>query len=377
VYNVSILKIILVILVSLSIGGLVGWLIRDRLFGTQPTELFNPFVNSIFEPDKPLLDYSFNNLRLRSYQSSQIKIIEELSDEPEFKAYLFEFTTLGKKMTGQLNLPKQPIANSNPKTILLLRGWVPQGSYQTGVGTSPAAEVFASQGYITVAPDFFGYGGSDPEPTDSWQARLEKPIIIIELLETIKKSGLPIDSEGTDTATSDNIGIWGHSNGGQIALSVLEITGQPIPTTLWAPVTAPFPYSILFFSDEEVDEGKGSRLYVSQLEELYDVFDFSITRYLHLLRGPIQLHQGLLDEAVPYIWNDEFDGKIKAENLRREELLEASEAASLIEDDQNALLEPINFEYFRYPNTDHNMRPSWNAAIQRDLAFFVEHLVQE
>ena len=55
------------------------------------------------------------------------------------------------------------------------------------------------------------------------------------------------------------IGIWGHSNGGQIALTVLEISQKEYPTVLWAPVSKPFPYSILYYTDEAEDRGKALR----------------------------------------------------------------------------------------------------------------------
>ena len=65
--------------------------------------------------------------------------------------------------------------------------------------------------------------------------------------------------------------------------------------------------------------------------------------------------------------------KIKAENKRREELLKEIETST-----QSAVLEtplpPIEINYFKYPNTDHNLQPNWNVAIQRDLKFFENNL---
>lgn len=366
------IKTIFLVLVALVTGVAGGWLIRDRLYDSN-SELAIPFVTHNFEPEKPLLDFTLENLQTRRFNPSQIQIIEEIEDFPEYTSFLFSYVTLGRKMTGQINLPKQNLPE-NPPVIVLVRGYVPLEIFSTGVGTKNVSGAFANAGYITIAPDFFGYGDSDPEPNDTWQARFEKPVAVIELLETIKNTGIPIEPDNSQKVLSDNFGIWAHSNGGQISLATLEITSAKIPITLWAPVTAPFPYSVIFFSDEDADEGKAFRLRTAQFEQLYDVLDFSLTQYLHRLTGPMLLHQGLADDAVHFTWSDKFYQRIQKENERREKIASEIDASPSAEIENAEILDPIEIEYFKYPNTDHNMRPSWNTAIQRDLAFFEKEL---
>ena len=149
-------------------------------------------------------------------------------------------------------------------------------------------------------------------------------------------------------ADSSKIGIWAHSNGGQIALSVLEISGQPIPTTLWAPVSKPFPYSILYYTDEFDDEGKALRAEIARLEKDYDVNDFSITKYFDQIKAPIQLQQGTGDDAVPVTWSNNLNQTLKDKD--------------------------IDITYYIYPGADHNMTPGWDTAVERDLEFFKDKL---
>nr|MBP9820478.1 hypothetical protein [Candidatus Woesebacteria bacterium] len=241
-----------------------------------------------------------------------------------------------------------------PPVIIMLRGYVPISIYETGIGTKNAAARFAQAGYITIAPDFFGFGQSDPEPDDTWQARFEKPAIVAELIATVKTS-IPVEPNG-NTVISPKLGIWAHSNGGQIALTTLEVLRASYPTTLWAPVTAPFPYSILYFGDEVEDEGKAQRAWIALFERDYDVHKFSHTQYLPDLLGPLQFQQGTNDDAVPYFWTEEFIDKLEAENERRSQ--NASAPAT------------ISFEYFKYPGADHNLLGAWETAIQRDIVFF-------
>lgn len=317
------------------------------------TTLLSPFIETAEEDKLPLLKYTIPALRTTPITASTISVGKELERNALYYSFEFSFSPLQKKMTGQLNLPTT-ITDKTP-VIVLLRGYVPKEIYATGVGTKNAAAVFAEKGYITISPDFFGYGESDPEPEDSWQARFEKPLIVLELIKSIQEMGIPLDADGSIQKTS-KIGIWAHSNGGQIALTTLAVSQQPIPTTLWAPVTAPFPYSILFFSDEDADEGKAMRLWVNQLEKKYDLKEFSFTNYLDGLQGPLQLQHGTADEAALKTWSDEFVVKLQAENKKR--------------------TTPLKYSYFTYPGAEHNLLPkdNWNKAIVRDLTFFEKYL---
>ncbi|MEA2056147.1 MAG: hypothetical protein U9O78_00300 [Patescibacteria group bacterium] len=355
--------------------------------------LHSPFVNKIEKNEQfPLLKYSIPNLSQYSLKSSKIIVTKLTSTSPEFDSYLFHYTTLGKTMSGAVNIPKEQRGGPFP-AIILIRGWVPQNIYQPGVGTKNAAKIFAENGYVTLAPDFFGYGQSDSKPEGSWESRFVKPINILELIKSIQQFKkievqTELESELAIKLNSNQLGIWAHSNGGQIALTALEASSQPIPTTLWAPVVAPFPYSILFFSDENEDEGKATRKWVALFEEKYDVFDFSLTQHLDKLTAPLQLHHGTSDEATLIAWSDEFVGKIDLENQKRQKVLKekrASAAANLSatsssgshDNNQSAKLEQIVINFYRYSGANHNLQPdqNWNQAIERDLNFFNKYLL--
>lgn len=323
-------------------------------------QLLSPFTTQ--EKKHPLLQYTIANLAKRRYQPSEITIEETIEETADFNSYLFSYTSMDKKITGQLNIPNG-ITDPTP-VILMIRGYVPQETYTTGTGTSNAAAYLARNGYITIAPDFLGYGKSDAEAEDVWEARFIKPINVIELINSLTanpKISTSLLGEQTAIIDPTKLGIWAHSNGGQIAITVLEILGENIPTTLWAPVTSPFPYSVLYYSDENEDEGRDARAWVAQFEEEYDSREFSLTQHLTRLTGPIQLHHGSADEAAPQVWSDEFNNKISVENQRRSKETEAG-------------LPEIELTYYQYPGADHNLQPVWNTVVQRDLSFFNSYL---
>ncbi len=348
------------------------------LISKSTDELISPWVENPLEHKHPLNQYTINNLKNYQYQPSKVLLTKEIDSNEAYTSFLFSFTTMSKTMTGYVNIPESCKAKTCP-VILLIRGYASKEQYYPGFGTKNAAKVFAENQYITLAPDFFGFAEADPEPENSWEARFIKPINVIELIKTIQDNPvifsdilLHDQDEITDksanhsiqkiaTVDKNKIGIWAHSNGGQITLSVLEILNEPIPASLWAPVTAPFPYSILYFTRTDEDEGKEGRAWLAIFEKNYDVFEFSITQHLDSLTGPIQIHQGGRDKDAPQEWTDSFIEMIKKENQRRA--------------DENNEGKLIEYLYFVYPDADHNLLPSqnWQQAIQKDLIFFREN----
>lgn len=350
--------------------------------GLNTKNLLSPKISEkIKQKDLPLLQYSIENLSKKEFKTSKpLKIKEIISEDLENKLYvlLFTYESQGKNISGTLNLKIDDETNNKP-VIVMIRGYVPPEGYFTGSGTKNAAAVFANNSYLTLAPDFLGFGQSDSEPENTWEARFVKIVNVIDLIKTVQEfpeidlsaiENLPIKKISLDAS---KIGIWGHSNGGQIAVSTLEVLGSNLPTTLWAPVLAPFPYSILYFSDENDDEGKEARKYVSLFEEDYDVFDFSITKHLDRLNGPIQIQHGTNDDSALVSWTEEFLTKVDLENKTRESSNSAADSS------QSALIKKseIKIDFHKYPGANHNLQPNWNDAIQKDLLFFSKNLLNK
>ncbi len=287
----------------------------------------------------PLARYEIENLSNTDIPKGEIEIKNIISEEEKFTSYVFEHKfdptfDRGEErvVTGQINLPNEP---GNYPIIFMIRGYVDQSIYQTGIGTRNAAVEFAKKGFITIAPDFLGYAGSSSEAGDIYETRFQTYTTTLSLINSLN-SIVKHDNK--------NLFFWAHSNGGQIALTVLAITKDEIPATLWAPVTKPFPYSILYYTDESADGGKYIRHELARFEELYDANKYSFTNYLDKIKAPLLVHQGGADDAIPVEWSDAFVAKMR--NL------------------------DLNIEYYKYPNADHNMRPDWDTAIARDVDFF-------
>ncbi len=321
--------VILVAIVMLAVSGYA-------LYGSrQGDSVLSPITQVI---ERPLDKYTIDALAIRGGLASDIVLGEATATESAYTEYRFHYLSGDKKVTGLAHIPNTPVSERKP-VIVQFRGYVDRSVYSPGVGTKRSAEVFARSGYISLAPDFLGYGGSDNPSIDVFEERFQTYTAALDLLASI---------DSLSGADASRVGIWAHSNGGQIALTVLTITGRSYPTTLWAPVTRAFPYSILYYTDEAEDKGKALRKKLAEFERNYDTDLYTMVNYVDRIRAPLQLHQGTGDDAVPVKWNEEFVADLKQRNK--------------------------TIGYFLYPGADHNLQPSWNTVISRDLEFFAENL---
>lgn len=311
-------------------------------------------ANSILAPAaKPWQKYTIEILTKTEIKAGQIEIGDVITTNDTFSSrYIYlsfdpEINS-GKirKVSGAINLPNKP---GTYPVIIMMRGYVDKENYNTGIGTQKAGEHFARNGFITIAPDFLGYGLSDPEAENSIESRFQTYTTVLTLLASIKNLNYALSTDHYALQSDHNrIALWGHSNGGQIVLTILEITGKQYPTVLWAPVSKPFPYSILYYTDDFDDHGKALRRVIANFEKDYDVELYSLANYIDKIEAPIQLHQGSADDSVPQKWSDQLTETLKKFGK--------------------------DAEYFVYQGADHNLLGGWNLAAQRSLNFYIKNL---
>jgi len=312
-----------------------------------PSTIISPRGKSVTE--KPLERYQYDRMRTATYEASTVTAGEVTEDRTASESRSFSFVYEGKKVSGVMTLPKKQGAYP---VIVLIRGYVDPAIYVPGTGSKHIGELLADRGFVTLAPDFLGYGSSDAPSTLALEERFQTYGTVLTLLSSLDSVNAALTKTGAGVSLiPGKTGIWGHSNGGQIAISVLEMSGKPYPTVLWAPVSKPFPYSILYYTDEFEDRGKALRKLVADFERSYDSDLFSPNAFYPWITAPIQVHQGTGDEAVPVKWSDDLTDALKKQKT--------------------------DVSYFTYPGEDHNFaRGSWETVAVRTVSFFQKHLAE-
>lgn len=290
-----------------------------------------------------LQKYDFDSLRKRGGITSEIKDEGELKGvqlrrdyEIKFESNEISFISEGKKITGMMNVPMTPKSNKMP-AVIMVRGYADKAGYYPGFGTWRVADKLAEAGFVTVSLDFLGYGGSDMESLDMLEARFEKVPAVLDLLESVKE--LPF-------VDPTKIGFWAHSNGGQIVLSVLEVTGENHPTVLWAPMTNPFPKSVLDTASDLDDGGKAVRSAIEAFTTNYDARRYAFENYYEWINSPVVIHQGTGDVWCKKEWQEAVVDSLKKTG-------------------KSAVL-------YTYTGDDHNLSKNWGEIVERDITFFKE-----
>lgn len=362
----KILKILGVFILFLGVVAGLGRILDKKTDWISPigSRFWKGQTSEIENQGKPkekntgyLAQYNFEKLRKRENKASKIEIIGEstvleearknllkayikegIKKENNFKSYEITFISNGKRISGMMNVPSYASAElrKGMRAIIMIRGYAESEGYFVGSGSWKAADELARNGFVTVSLDFLGYGMSDGESKDILEARFEKPVSVLDLIESVKD---------LDYVDETKIGIWSHSNGGQIALSVLEISGQNYPTVLWAPMTNPFPQSILETMDDS-EGGKAVKQKIADFEKDYDSKLYSIDNFYEWVEAPILIHQGTADVWCEVEWQENLKNELT--RLGKEVRLDVRQGS------------------------DHNLKQSWDEVIEMDIEFFKE-----
>lgn len=332
-------KLLVIGFVVLVVGGAGYWLLLNR-------QLINPHIGKGEKIELPLDKYDFDNLKKRGGTASEISIVgnpgevEKRRTKESVKelkklgvdSKVIKFRSNGKWISGMMNYT--PTRSSLSPVVIMIRGYAEKAGYYPGSGSWRVADELAKQGYVTVSLDFLGYGLSDEEATDPMEARFEKVISVMDLVETVK---------ATPWVDKSKIGIWAHSNGGQIALSFLEVSSGRYPTVMWAPMTSPFPQSLIDTADEGEARQKAID-YVNVFLKHYDGRRYAFENYYEWVRAPVEIEQGTADPWCKVEWQEKVVNSLK--------LMGKTARLNL------------------YKGDDHNLSKNWETAVERTGEFF-------
>ncbi len=297
-------------------------------------------------------------MRAREYPGGEIRILDLLEENESFSRYFIAYPSDGLKITGTMNAP---LGKGPFPVVILLHGYFDRDQYWSGADTWQAAEFFARNGYLTIAPDYRSWGGSDSGPSFFHMGLVADAINLISSLPSLPQADL------------QRIGLLGHSMGGGIATKVLVIDDRVSAAVLYAPNSADdadliarwgpgclpgqseaagdkcnpgeiIPPDLPDELEEAYLEGTTDPQFLSQVAPLF---------HLETVSVPLQIHSGAMDGASLLETPPQWSTKLY------EALLTAGKEVA----------------FFSYPDQVHYFQPAaWSQLVEHSLALFDDYL---
>ena len=286
-----------------------------------------PTVTPTATPN-PYLAYTVEGLRERDYPGGDIAITSYWEETDAFTRYYITYPSDGLTISGMMAVPK----GQGPFPVIILNhGYIPPSEYWTGADTYDASTYLASRGFLTISPDFRGWGRSDTGEN------IFRTGLAIDVMNLI--SALPSLSQ----ADPERVGIWGHSMGGGAVSWVMAVDPRVKASLLYAPVSAD--------ASDRRRFGGGAPSSSDRLwsDDPAFIDKISPINYFDGVAGPVQIHQGTADTTTPPRWARAI----------RDALLAAGKDVA----------------YFDYEGQGHALKgDAWRAFMQRTADFFAENL---
>jgi dipeptidyl aminopeptidase/acylaminoacyl peptidase len=238
-------------------------------------------------PEPPLPPYYIESLRRRPATGGDIQLGSLMFRGAGFTKYQMSWPSAGHKMTGTISMPDG--AGPFP-VVVVVHGYIPSSRYWIGQDSGIFGDPMASHGFISVAPNYPGYSGSDPGPS-------ELPSIVaitVSVMDLVSSLGsLP-------QADTSRVGFIGHSNGGGVGL--LELVSDPRirAYALFAPVS-----SDMADNARKWWLGSGSQGPLGNPDQDPTAYQhLSPRNYFADGQAPVLFLQGTSDEDIPAAWTN-------------------------------------------------------------------------
>ena len=281
--------------------------------------------------------YTIDNLREREYPGGTIQIKWTYTTTNAYTRYYITYPNDDLTVSGVLCVPQ----GQGPFPVVILNhGYISPGEYWSGADTWYASAYLARQGYLTLSPDFRGWGESDSGEDYFRTGLVFDALNLISSLSSLSK------------ADPARVGMWGHSMGGGVTTKAIVLNGRIDAAVLYGPVSAD---DRLYFNRWRPGRNPGALTdpleiaYQRALSDRRFLQRTSPINYFSLVTAPVQIHVGEADDVTPPRWARAI----------RDELIEQGKAV----------------EYYQYPGQGHAFHgDNWTLFMERVTQFFDRHL---
>jgi dienelactone hydrolase len=203
--------------------GLLGSQAYAQVYGSAPPLKPNPAL----APD-PVSLAALRLKPLAGRDGRDLQVVRTIARTNAYTQYGITYHSDGRQISGVMYVP----AGRGPFPVILMNhGYIPVSEYTTGMDSKRESPFLASNGYVAIHPDFRNYASSDDDPeADADTNTFGWTEDALNLVAAVKRSDLPY-------LDASRMGMWGHSNGGQVGLQVMSIDLDIKAYVLFAPTS--------------------------------------------------------------------------------------------------------------------------------------------
>ncbi len=324
--------------------------------GKRPSYVsLSPSVTSpklpITQSTENTFSLSISFMKKKTYPGSLLTIEQTLPSTQTYQRYVTSYLSDGLKIYALMTIPIGKKPEHGWPVILFNHGYIPPSQYSTIESYAVMVDPLASHGYIVFKPDYRGNGNSQGIPTQ---------VYVSSDYVTDSLNALASIRQYKD-ADSQNIGVIGHSMGGNITLHELVISNDFKAAELLSGVVGSYS-AILDWWDYRISAGilSGNDAQTAQLVTAFvrnhgtpqtnPTFWNTIdpTAFVRNISTPVQIQVGTGDTDVPPKFSESL-----------EMLLENNHKTT---------------SFYSYPGADHNLSQVSGTVFQRTLSYFDSYI---
>ncbi|MFZ1040537.1 MAG: alpha/beta fold hydrolase [Anaerolineales bacterium] len=291
-------------------------------------------------------------MRAKVYPGSNIVIESTLSAAPDYNRYIVSYQSDGLKLFGLLTIPTGVKPAGGWPVILLNHGYIPPIEYSTDQSYAEIVAPLAAAGYIVFKPDYRGHGNSPGIPNQSYVS----PDYVTDSLNALASIKMYKD------ANPNEIGVWGHSMGGNITLHELVITRDFKAAVIMAGVVGSY---------SDILDWWKARVATGVLTTQNDLQTDQLLQQMVSLHGTPQTNPGFWNAIDQTYFISDIETPVQIQVGGADVEVPPSFSQGLAVQLQDA---GKSVTYHSYPGADHNLAPDTAAAMAEAISFFNQYL---
>ncbi|MEA2020697.1 MAG: alpha/beta fold hydrolase [Patescibacteria group bacterium] len=171
----------------------------------------------------PFAELTIPYLRQRKYES-ELTSLEEVSQDSSYITYITSYDSDQLRINALLTKPTGREPEEGWPAIVFIHGYIPPSQYQTGERYSDYVDYLARNNFVVFKIDLRGHGASEGEPSSAYYSS----DYVIDTLNAYAAL------QNLDFVNPNQIGLWGHSMGGNIILRSLVVKPDIPVAVIWA-----------------------------------------------------------------------------------------------------------------------------------------------